>query len=82
VRDIIRHEWVRTLSDLVERRLLLIFEPHLDQPRLRELATLLAHEGVILPEHVDSEIVATATRLRQAYGIEVNRSRFAVPGRA
>ena len=72
VRDIIRHEWVRTLSDLVERRLLLIFDPRLDQPRLRELATLLADEGAIHPNEIDSEVAATATRLRQVYGIDLD----------
>ncbi len=69
--DIIRHEWVRTLSDLVERRLLLIFDPRLDQPRLRELATLLADEGVFHPDQIDSEVATTTARLRQVYGIDV-----------
>ena len=67
--DIIRYEWVRTLSDLVERRLLLIFDPRLDQPRLRELATLLADEEVIPPDRIDSEVATTATRLHQTYSI-------------
>lgn len=71
IRDIIRHEWARTLSDLVERRLLLIFDPRLDQPRLRELATLMADEGVIHPDQIKSEVAATATRLRNVYGIDV-----------
>ncbi len=74
--DIIRREWVRTLSDLVERRLLLIFDPHLDQPHLRELATLLANAGVIRSNQVDSEVSATATRLCQIYGREVEDSCF------
>ncbi|TXT38821.1 MAG: Glycerol-3-phosphate dehydrogenase [Planctomycetota bacterium] len=68
VRDIIRHEWVRTLSDLVERRLLLIFDPRLGQPRLRELATLLADEGVIHPDQINSEVAATIDRLASIYG--------------
>lgn len=71
IRDLIRHEWVRTLSDLVERRLLLIFDPRLDQPRLRELATLLADEGVIHSDQIDTEVAAAATRLRQVYGRDV-----------
>jgi glycerol-3-phosphate dehydrogenase len=72
--EIIRHEWVRTLSDLVERRLLLIFDPTLDQPKLRELATLMAEEGVVSPDQIDSQVVTTATRLRQVYGIDVGGS--------
>ncbi len=82
VRDIIRHEWVRTLSDLVERRLLLIFDPRLDQPRLRELAMLLASEGVIRPDQVDSEVTTSATRLRQVYGININGAVESIPDRA
>lgn len=72
IRGIIRHEWVRTLSDLVERRLPLILDPRLDQPRLREFAALLADEGVIPLAQIDSEIATTTTRLRQVYGIEMN----------
>jgi glycerol-3-phosphate dehydrogenase len=74
LRLIIRHEWVRTLSDLVERRLLLIFDPQLDQLRLRELATLMADEGVIGADQVDSEVAATVARLRQHYKIDMNGS--------
>ncbi len=74
VRAIIRHEWVRTLSDLVERRLLLIFDPNLNHSRLRELAVLLADEGAISPDQIDSESITTATRLRQVYGRDVESS--------
>jgi glycerol-3-phosphate dehydrogenase len=82
IMEIIRHEWVRTLSDLVERRLLLIFDPRLDQPKLHELATLLADEGVIQPDQIHSEIAATAARLRRAYGIEVADADGAIRVRA
>ena len=54
-----------------ERRLLLIFDPRLSQPRLRELATLLADEGVIHPDQIDSEVDATKDRLRTFYGVIV-----------
>lgn len=74
IRDILRHEWVRTLSDLVERRGLLIFDSRLDPPRLRELATLLADAGVIPFDQIDAEVAATVTRLRQSYGIDVRGS--------
>ncbi len=74
IQDIIRREWVRTLSDLVERRLLLIFDPRLDQPRLQELATLLANEGMIHPDQIDSEVATTTARLRDVYGIAWNGS--------
>ncbi|MFM9964167.1 MAG: glycerol-3-phosphate dehydrogenase/oxidase [Planctomycetaceae bacterium] len=74
IKDIINHEWVRTLSDLVERRLLLIFDPRLDRSRLRELAMLMADAGVIPPDQIDSEVATTITRLRQVYGIDVEGS--------
>lgn len=72
--EIIRHEWVRTLSDLVERRLLLIFDPTLDQPKLRELATLLAEEGVIPRDRIDAEVAGTITRLQQFCGLKLDGS--------
>ncbi len=72
VRDIIRHEWVRTLSDLVERRLLLIFVASLDQQRLQDLATHFVDEGAMHPNEVDSEVSATVNRLRQVYGIDLD----------
>ena len=71
VRSIIRHEWVRTLSDLVERRLLLIFDPRLDEQRLRELALELANAGVIRSDQIDTEVAVTAERLAKVYGIRV-----------
>lgn len=70
--EIIRHEWVRTLSDLVERRLLLILDPRLDQSHLRELATLLADVGVMEAAQIDSEVAATVARLLRIYGIDLD----------
>jgi hypothetical protein len=60
----------------------LIFDPRLDQPKLHELATLLADEGVIQPDQIHSEIAATAARLRRAYGIEVADADGAIRVRA
>ena len=62
------------LKNRLFRRLLLIFDPTLDQPKLRELATLMAEEGVVSPDQIDSQVVTTATRLRQVYGIDVGGS--------
>ena len=75
VRSIIRREWVRTLSDLVERRLLLNFDSQLDQPRLQELATLMADEGVIHSDQIDSEVAAATVRLQAVYGRRISVSR-------
>ena len=72
VRDVIKHEWVRTLSDLVERRMLLLFDPAFDQQRLHKLARLLADEGVIRSDQIDSEVTAAAERLETIYGIRLS----------
>ena len=81
INAVLNHEWVRTLSDLVERRLLLIFDPTLDQPRLRELATHMADAGVIRSDQIDSEVAAVTTRLHEVYGVTTSVSRFSVPRR-
>ncbi len=70
--EIIRHEWVRTLSDLVERRLLLIFNPRLTQQDLRQLAAFLVQEGVISANQIDEEVATAVARLRHVYGICLN----------
>ena len=41
----IQHEWVGTLDDLVERRLMLVFDRELSEACLRELAELLVSGG-------------------------------------
>lgn len=70
VRTIIREEWVTTLDDLVERRLLLALEPTLTTETLRDLAELLKEEqpgGPSLPAMVEQ----TCQRLRRFYGRQV-----------
>lgn len=68
VRWIIEHEWVTTLSDLIERRLLLVFEPELSQQCLRELANLLAEGGKLAVTEVEAEVARTVQRLADFYG--------------
>ena len=65
---IIRHEWVRSLSDLVERRLMLLYEPRLTARTLRELAELLAESEIIPREGIDSEVAACIERLQRIFG--------------
>ena len=74
VRWVIRNEWVRTLSDLVERRLMLIFRSDLSIEALVQLAMLLREEHIISSEHVDTTVRQCATRLRQRYGKELSRN--------
>ncbi len=65
---VICHEWVRSLSDLVERRLMLHYSPRLTERCLRELAKLLAETGIIPHERIDSEVAACIERLQRVYG--------------
>lgn len=65
---IIEHEWVTTLDDLVERRLMLIFAPRLSVPLLRDLAECLVETGRLSPGEVTDASERTAKRLRQHYG--------------
>ena len=65
------HEWVRSLSDLVERRLMLLYAPRLTTRCLREIAGLMAEAGIISSERIDTEVVVCIERLRRVYGREV-----------
>ncbi len=67
VRAIIREEWVTTLEDLVERRLLLALEPKVAQKTLHDLAALLIEEKASgLP--LEAMVETTVQRLRSFYG--------------
>jgi glycerol-3-phosphate dehydrogenase len=68
VRWVIRHEWVTTLADLVERRLLLLYRPDLSEACLRHLARLLAEEGRLAPSDVDRTVQEYVERLQVHYG--------------
>jgi glycerol-3-phosphate dehydrogenase len=71
VRWFIRHEFVTSLSDLVERRLMLLQESPLTVKCLRELAKLMVAEGVISPEAVSSEVNSCIRELKR-YGKTVH----------
>ncbi len=66
VREIITQEWVTTLEDLVERRLLLALEPKLSRETLRALAVLLHGErpGML---SIDEMVDQASQRLRNFY---------------
>ncbi len=68
---VIRAEWVRSLSDLVERRLMLLYETRLTTRCLQELAEILAKTGIILRERIDDDVIACIARLRRVYRREV-----------
>ncbi len=68
VRWVIDHEWVRTLSDLVERRLMLVFAPQLSRRTLADLADCLVTAGKLSRQGVSLEILRTEERLSKFYG--------------
>lgn len=65
---IIQHEWVTTIDDLVERRLLLIFADRLSVATLRDLADCLTVTHHVNAETVTSMVDATRRRLEMHYG--------------
>lgn len=71
VRHVIREEWALRLSDLVERRLMLLYHRHLGECTLRELASLLVAEGRLRDEQVEPEVQACIARLANQFGKQV-----------
>jgi glycerol-3-phosphate dehydrogenase len=69
VRWVIAREWVTRLEDLVERRLLLMYEPRLSMTTLQELAELLAESRII---DQPLQLAATIARLQGFYGLRLN----------
>ena len=55
----IQNEWVRTLDDLVSRRLMLSLEPKLQRATLRHLASLLQEEGRLPADSINSSVEET-----------------------
>lgn len=71
VRWVIRHEWVTRLSDLVERRLMFLYDPNLSLACLRRLAEMLAEEGCMTSGDIEREVGAEIERLRTHFGKRV-----------
>lgn len=67
-RWVVRHEWVRRLDDLVERRLMLLYDRRLSEAGLRQLAAVLVDEGLLPAGEADAEVRATLDRLRTHFG--------------
>jgi glycerol-3-phosphate dehydrogenase len=66
-RHMIRHEWVRRLDDLVERRLMLLYHRPLTRHCLTQLADLLVEAGLLDGQRRDAEVAATIERLRDRF---------------
>ena len=61
-------EWAETLGDIVERRLLLAFDPELSLVTLRAIADELVRAGRLAADGVDAEVASLATLMAQRYG--------------
>lgn len=79
IRWIIKNEWVQTLDDLVERRLMLVYSPGLTRDCLQQLAELLAEAGRFDADQCDQKIAAAAERLETHYGKTIHQKTPAPP---
>jgi glycerol-3-phosphate dehydrogenase len=64
----VREEWARTLADVVERRLMLAFDPALCHDALEDVATVLADLGLASRSDVRGLVDAYAERFAMRYG--------------
>ena len=71
VRWVIDHEWVTTLDDLVERRLMLLYDRRLTETTLRQLAALMVEGDRIADTQVEQEVAQTIRRLQTHFGRKV-----------
>jgi glycerol-3-phosphate dehydrogenase len=68
VRWVIEHEWVDRLDDLVERRLMLVYERDLSSETLVELSQLLVECGRLGTDKREAAVHRAGDRLREVYG--------------
>ena len=68
VRWSIEHEWCTKLADLVERRLMLIFQPNIHRATLNQLATELVRSGRLAEPDDEAEVDRVCRRLSKFYG--------------
>lgn len=70
---VIVNEWVTTLEDLLERRLMLLYHPDLTRKCLDELARLLVDAGRLSSTGADTEVERTIERLANHFGKRVKQ---------
>ncbi|MEX2174312.1 MAG: glycerol-3-phosphate dehydrogenase/oxidase [Pirellulaceae bacterium] len=68
----IQHEWATTLEDLVERRLMFHFSPHLSRALLADLADILIQQKRLAPAAKNAAIERCAARLQSHFGIPLS----------
>jgi glycerol-3-phosphate dehydrogenase len=64
----IESEWAERIEDLVERRLMLIYEPGLSRQTMGDLADLLVEAGKLDAAARDAAIETAVRRCREIYG--------------
>jgi glycerol-3-phosphate dehydrogenase len=64
----IRHEWTRTLADVVERRLMLVFDPRLSTRALHDIACVCVAAGILDPQAAAAAVDDYRDRLRRRFG--------------
>ena len=67
----IEKEWALSLSDLIERRLMLIFRPRLSLATLRDLVEVLIAFDCLQPTDRESAVVSEVKYLQDLYGKEI-----------
>ncbi|HEY2411019.1 MAG TPA: FAD-dependent oxidoreductase [Pirellulaceae bacterium] len=75
ISSVINDEWVTTLDDLVERRLVLHFSPHLSRELIERLTDELIRANKIAPDEASAAIDRCVSRLQHHFGVgSVGRS--------
>jgi len=70
-RHAVRAEWARTLDDLVERRLMLLYHHRLGEETLRQLAQILVEENILRADQAAAQVQACVDRLQKHFGKQV-----------
>jgi len=71
----IHDEWVTRLEDIIERRLMLHFSPHLSRRTVADIAAALVQSGKLRADAVALAVERCVARLRQHFGIELDTRR-------
>jgi glycerol-3-phosphate dehydrogenase len=71
IRTAVKTEWAIRLEDVVERRLMLHFSPHLSRDMLVAIAAELVEQGKLAAAESPLAINRCATRLREHFGIQL-----------
>ena len=64
----LREEWARNLEDLIERRLMLLFDERLSVAAIEAVAQGLVREQRLLPEQVGPAVAAYVSTCKKRYG--------------